>query len=72
MKELMQGLRDSSIKAILEADDIELLESLRVKYLGKKGELTGILRQMFIFHILCLRSASPLRYIASPHQSTAR
>ena len=27
MKELMQGLRDSSIKAILEADDIELLES---------------------------------------------
>ncbi len=46
MKELMQGLRDSSIKAILEAEDIELLESLRVKYLGKKGELTGILRQM--------------------------
>ena len=46
MKELMQGLRDSSIKAILEADDIELLERLRVKYLGKKGELTGILRQM--------------------------
>ena len=46
MKELMQGLRDSSIKAILEADNIELLESLRVKYLGKKGELTGILRQM--------------------------
>ena len=46
MKELMQGLRDSSIKAILEADDIELLESLRVKYLGEKGELTGILRQM--------------------------
>ena len=46
MKELMQGLRDSSIKAILEADDVELLESLRVRYLGKKGELTGILRQM--------------------------
>ena len=44
MKELMQGLRDSSIKAILEADDIELLESLRVKYLGKKGELTAILQ----------------------------
>ncbi len=46
MKELMQGLRDSSIKAILEADDVELLESLRVRYLGKKGELTDILRQM--------------------------
>ena len=46
MKELMQGLRESSIKAILECDSAELLESLRVKYLGKKGELTAILRQM--------------------------
>ncbi len=46
MKELMQSLRDSSIKAILECESAELLEHLRVKYLGKKGELTGILRQM--------------------------
>ena len=46
MKELMQGLRDASLKAITEAQDIELLETLRVKYLGKKGELTAILRQM--------------------------
>ena len=46
MRELMQGLRDASIKAIRECDNVELLESLRVKYLGKKGELTGILRQM--------------------------
>ena len=35
MKELMQGLRDSSIMASLDADEIELLESMRVKYLGK-------------------------------------
>lgn len=46
MRELMQGLREASIKAIRECEDAELLESLRVKYLGKKGELTGILRQM--------------------------
>lgn len=46
MKELMQGLRDNSIKAILDCDSSELLENLRVKYLGKKGELTAILRQM--------------------------
>ena len=46
MKELMNELRAASIQAILEADDTELLESLRVKYLGKKGELTAILRQM--------------------------
>ena len=42
----MQKLREASIKAILETGDVETLENLRVKYLGKKGELTGILRQM--------------------------
>ena len=46
MKEMMQALREASIKAILNADDAESLENLRVKYLGKKGELTAILRQM--------------------------
>ncbi len=46
MKELMQALRESSIQAILDADDAEKLENLRVRYLGKKGELTAILRQM--------------------------
>ena len=46
MKELMQKLRDSSIKAIVDCDSAETLESLRVRYLGKKGELTAILRQM--------------------------
>ncbi len=46
MKEMMERLREASIKAILETEDVESLEALRVKYLGKKGELTGILRQM--------------------------
>ena len=46
MKELMQSLREASIKAISESDSPESIEALRVKYLGKKGELTGILRQM--------------------------
>ena len=46
MKELMQRLREASIRAVLAANDVEDLEQLRVKYLGKKGELTGILRQM--------------------------
>ena len=46
MKQLMQALRASSIQAILDCDNAERLEALRVKYLGKKGELTGILRQM--------------------------
>lgn len=46
MKELMQGLREASIRAITDCDSAETLETLRVKYLGKKGELTAILRQM--------------------------
>ena len=46
MKELMQKLRDSSVKEILDCDSAERLEAMRVRYLGKKGELTAILRQM--------------------------
>ena len=46
MKEAMQRLREASIQAILESENAENLEALRVKYLGKKGELTAILRQM--------------------------
>ena len=45
MKELLQKLHDAAMQAILETEDVDSLESLRVKYLGKKGELTSILRQ---------------------------
>ena len=46
MKEMMQKLRDAALQAIRETEDVDSLENLRVRYLGKKGELTGILRQM--------------------------
>ena len=46
MKALMQELRENAVKSITGADSIEALEALRVKYLGKKGELTAILKQM--------------------------
>ncbi|EKC53957.1 protein containing Phenylalanyl-tRNA synthetase, class II [human gut metagenome] len=36
MKEMLQKLREASVAAILQADDITALENLRVKYLGKK------------------------------------
>ena len=42
----MQKLRESSVKEILDCDSAERLEAMRVRYLGKKGELTAILRQM--------------------------
>ena len=46
MLEMMNKLREASIQAILASADPETLEALRVRYLGKKGELTAILRQM--------------------------
>lgn len=46
MKKLLQDLKDASLSAIESAGSIEVLENLRVKYLGKKGELTTVLKQM--------------------------
>ena len=46
MKELLKELRERSLAAITGADSAEALEALRVQYLGKKGELTAVLKQM--------------------------
>ena len=46
MKELLRELREKSLAAINGAESAETLEALRVQYLGKKGELTAVLKQM--------------------------
>ena len=46
MKELLKQLREASLAAITGADTAEALDTLRVQYLGKKGELTAVLKQM--------------------------
>ncbi|MBQ7736363.1 MAG: phenylalanine--tRNA ligase subunit alpha [Oscillospiraceae bacterium] len=46
MKELLEALREASRQAIDEAVDMDSLEALRIRYLGKKGELTALLKQM--------------------------
>ena len=46
MKEQLEKLRGEALAAIQGADGLEALENLRVKYLGKKGELTALLKQM--------------------------
>ncbi len=46
MKEMLEALREASRKAIEDAADMDALEALRIRYLGKKGELTAILKQM--------------------------
>ncbi len=43
MKELLQSIR---AKAISEIEASENLENIRIQYLGKKGELTAVLRGM--------------------------
>lgn len=46
MQEKLLELQKNALAEIAEADSIEKAESLRVKYLGKKGELTIILKGM--------------------------
>ncbi|MEB3219502.1 MAG: phenylalanine--tRNA ligase subunit alpha [Nostocales cyanobacterium 94392] len=42
----LEALRIEAQRAIAEADSLEILEKLRVDYLGKKGQLGVILREM--------------------------
>ncbi len=46
MRKTLEEIRARSLRAIGEAAEPSVLESLRVKYLGKKGELTAVLKQM--------------------------
>ena len=52
MKEMLQKLREASVAAILQADDITALENLRVKYLGKKGGTAYEPMPLFMLHSL--------------------
>ena len=44
MLEMIENLRTEASAAIAEAADAAALEQLRVRFLGRKSELTGILR----------------------------
>lgn len=46
LKAQLETLRQEGISAIAAADSLERLEELRVVYLGKKGQLSGLLRSM--------------------------
>ena len=46
MKEQLTALELEALRAILAAPDLSALEDLRVRFLGKKGEITAILKQM--------------------------
>ena len=46
MKEKLEQIKSEAEAALLESRTSEEIEALRVKYLGKKGELTQVLRNM--------------------------
>ncbi len=46
MKTALEKIRQSAVEELESIQDLKLLDSVRVKYLGKKGELTSILKQM--------------------------
>lgn len=46
MKKQLEEIKASATIALSAAEDLATLDALRVKYLGKKGELTVLLKQM--------------------------
>ncbi len=46
MKNALENIKNEAIEALSKSEDLKALEDLKVKYLGKKGELTAILKQM--------------------------
>ncbi len=46
MREKLESIQKKGIEEIQSTTDLKELETLRVKYLGKKGEITQILRGM--------------------------
>ena len=46
MKETLEQIRQEALAALEAAGDAQELDALRVKYLGKKGALTALLKQM--------------------------
>lgn len=46
MKEKLQEIREEAVKQIRQSDALEKLNDVRVAFLGKKGELTAVLKSM--------------------------
>ena len=46
MKQQLENIRQQALEALAQAQTPAALEELRVKFLGKKGELTAVLKMM--------------------------
>jgi phenylalanyl-tRNA synthetase alpha chain len=46
VKDKLEQIKHSAVNSIDKAETLSEIEELRIQYLGKKGELTALLRQM--------------------------
>ena len=46
MREQLEKIKEEALKQIEASDALERLNDIRVAYLGKKGELTSVLKSM--------------------------
>ena len=46
MKERLEQIKAEALKQIQNSDALDKLNEIRVSYLGKKGELTAVLKSM--------------------------
>ena len=46
MKDKLQAIREEAMRQIEQSDALEKLNDVRVAFLGKKGELTAVLKSM--------------------------
>ena len=46
MGDKIDEIRDSARQSLIQADSLEKLNEIRVRFLGKKGELTGVLKSI--------------------------
>ena len=46
MKDQLEKIKEDALKQIEASDALEKLNEIRVAYLGKKGELTSVLKSM--------------------------
>ena len=46
MKDKLQAIREEALKQIRESNRLDKLNEVRVSFLGKKGELTAVLKGM--------------------------
>ena len=46
MKDKLQAIRNQAISLLNDVKELKALDEIRVEYLGKKGQLTQVLRGM--------------------------